>query len=100
MVSLFSDTNFEDLVSKVIHNHPSVSMSQEALKGAQEGVDGAMWQYFPTPSVDYSQGTKSTQTVAKLEQPLWTGGKLDASYNKALSGEKEAFYSRREKNIN
>ena len=97
IVSLFSDTNFEDLVSKVIHNHPSVSMSQEGLKGAQEGVEGAMWQYFPTPSVDYSQGANSTQTVAKLEQPLWTGGKLDANYNKALSSEKEALYTLEEK---
>lgn len=96
-ISLFSDTNFEDLVSKVTHNHPSISMSQEALKGTQEGVEGAMWQYFPTPSVDYSQGANSTQTVAKLEQPLWTGGKLDANYNKALSAEKEALFTLEER---
>jgi len=97
IISLFAEANFEDLVSKAMHNHPSIAMSQEAIKGAQEGVDGAMWQYFPTPSVDVSKGANSTQTVAKLEQPLWTGGKLDANYDKALSNEKEALFSLEER---
>ena len=97
IISISADTNFEDLVSKVINNHPSVAMSKETIKSSQEGINNAMWQYFPTPSVELSKGSNSNQTVAKLEQALWTGGKLDANYNKALSSEKEALFELEEK---
>lgn len=59
--SISADTNFEDLVSKVINNHPSVAMSKETIKSSQEGINSAMWQYFPTPSVELSKA----QTVIK-----------------------------------
>ena len=97
IISISADTNFEDLVSKVINNHPSVAMSKETIKSSQEGINSAMWQYFPTPSVELSKGSNSNQTVAKLEQALWTGGKLDANYNKAISSEKEALFELEEK---
>ena len=97
IISISADTNFEDLVSKVINNHPSVAMSKETIKSSQEGINSAMWQYFPTPSVELSRASNSNQTVAKLEQALWTGGKLDANYNKAISSEKEALFELEEK---
>ena len=97
IISISADTNFEDLVSKVINNHPSVAMSKETIKSSQEGINNAMWQYFPTPSVELSRASNSNQTVVKLEQALWTGGKLDANYNKALSSEKEALFELEEK---
>lgn len=97
IISISADTNFEDLVSKVINNHPSVAMSKETIKSSQEGINNAMWQYFPTPSVELSRASNSNQTVAKLEQALWTGGKLDANYNKAISSEKEALFELEEK---
>lgn len=97
IISISADTNFEDLVSKVINNHPSVAMSKETIKSSQEGINSAMWQYFPTPSVELSRASNSNQTVAKLEQALWTGGKLDANYDKALSSEKEALFELEEK---
>ena len=97
IISISADTNFEDLVSKVINNHPSVAMSKETIKSSQEGINSAMWQYFPTPSVELSKGSNSNQTVANLEQALWTGGKLDANINKAPSSEKEALFELEEK---
>ena len=97
IISISADTNFEDLVTKVINNHPSVAMSKETIKSSQEGINNAMWQYFPTPSVELSRASNSNQTVAKLEQALWTGGKLDANYNKAISSEKEALFELEEK---
>lgn len=97
IISISADTNFEDLVSKVINNHPSVAMSKETIKSSQEGINNAMWQYFPTPSVELSRASNSNQTVVKLEQALWTGGKLDANYDKALSSEKEALFELEEK---
>jgi outer membrane protein, adhesin transport system len=97
VIPIFANTSFEDLISKLIKNHPSISMSKEAIKSSKEGINNAKWQYFPTPSVEFSRGSNSNQTVVKLEQPLWTAGKLDANYNKALTSEKEALFELEEK---
>lgn len=90
---LYGDMNFEDLISKAINHHPSIQMSQDAFKMSDEELNSAKWQYFPTPSVDFSNSTKNDQVVAKLEQPLWTGGKLDSQYDMALSSKAEAGYT-------
>ena len=90
---LYGDMNFEDLISKAINHHPSIQMSQEAFKMSEEELNSAKWQYFPTPSVDFSNSTKNDQVVAKLEQPIWTGGKLDSQYDIALSSKAEAGYT-------
>ena len=68
-------------------------MSQEAFKMSEEELNSAKWQYFPTPSVDFSNSTKNDQVVAKLEQPIWTGGKLDSQYDMALSNKAESGYT-------
>ena len=85
--------NFEDLISKAINHHPSIQMSQEAFKMSEEELNSAKWQYFPTPSVDFSNSTKNDQVVAKLEQPIWTGGKLDSQYDMALSNKTESGHT-------
>lgn len=90
---LYGDMNFEDLISKAINHHPSIQMSQEAFKMSEEELNSAKWQYFPTPSVDFSNSTKNDQVVAKLEQPIWTGGKLDSQYDMALSNKAESGYT-------
>lgn len=87
---LYGDMNFEDLISKAINHHPSIQMSQEAFKMSEEELNSAKWQYFLTPSVDFSNSTKNDQVVAKLEQPIWTGGKLDSQYDMALSNKTES----------
>ena len=90
---LYGDMNFEDLISKAINHHPSIQMSQEAFKMSEEELNSAKWQYFPTPSVDFSNSTKNDQVVAKLEQPIWTGGKLDSQYDMALSNKAESGHT-------
>ena len=90
---LYGDMNFEDLISKAVNHHPSIQMSQEAFKISEEELNSAKWQYFPTPSVDFSNSSKNNEVVAKLEQPLWTGGKLDSQYDIALSSKAEAGYT-------
>jgi adhesin transport system outer membrane protein len=90
---LYGDMNFEDLISKAVNHHPSIQTSQEAFKMSDEELNSAKWQYFPTPSVDFSNSSKNDQVVAKLEQPLWTGGKLDSQYDIALANKAEAGYT-------
>ncbi len=83
-------TDSDELLSQLLSNHPSVKMSQEVIKGAKERVDSAYWGFFPTPSVDVSGKDSDRHTaVARLDQPIWTGGKLTSKYDMATSKEKE-----------
>lgn len=81
---------FEQLVLDGLETHPSIDMSRESIKSAEFEVDSARWGYFPSPSVDYSlkSGSKK-QLIARLDQPIWTGGKIDSAYDKAKALHKE-----------
>lgn len=79
---------------KGLGTHPSVSMSKDIIKGAEYREDSAFWGYFPTPSVDVSAKDSDTyQTTLRLDQPIWTGGKLDSAYDRAKAEKNEAFQS-------
>lgn len=88
------NVNFIDLLHEGLKFHPSIAMSKDILRGAEFGVDSAFWGYFPTPSVDVSAvDANKMQTVIRLDQPIWTGGKLDAAYHKAQAGKDEALHN-------
>jgi len=63
------------------------------LQSALAGVDSARWQFYPTPSVAVESASASstdsaysgdkTVTILRLQQPLWTGGRLTAGLQKA-----------------
>lgn len=85
-------TDSDKLLSQLITNHPSIKMSQEVIKGAKERVDSAFWGYFPTPSIDVSVRDEDRNlTTARIEQPIWTGGKITSKYDIATSKEKETI---------
>ncbi len=83
----------KDLLNASYQNYPSIKASKQMLLGAKAQVESANWNYFPTPSVDFSQKSGRNGTTFRLDQPLWTGGKLDAASEFALSKEDEAQYS-------
>ncbi len=91
------ETKTNEILTRLVENHPNLKMSQEILKGSTEKIDAAMWNFYPTPSLDISARDEDRHTVvARLEQPLWTGGKLTSNYNIAISRDKENFYSLQE----
>lgn len=75
-------------------NHPSVRNQLAQRRAAQKNVDAAKWQFYPTPSVsvegvnassdDPSYRGDSKVTYLRLQQPLWTGGRLTSNQDKAL----------------
>lgn len=84
--------NVRYLLSTAYKHYPSIRASQRALLGAKAQVESAKWNYFPTPSVDVSQGSGGrTGGTIRLDQPLWTGGKLDALNDLATSKERQAY---------
>ncbi len=83
----------ETLMNGSFKTYPSIQSSRYIIQGADASLEGAKWNYFPTPSVDVSQGSGRTGTTIRLDQPLWTGGKLDATFDIAQSRKNEAEFA-------
>jgi len=77
--------------------HPSIAAQRAQNESAQQGVDAAKWQFFPTPSVSTERASASSNdttyghgdpqvTTLRIQQPLWTGGRLTAGLEKARAG--------------
>ena len=85
------------LVNEVLATHPSLRAQRSLGQVSEKSVESARWQYFPTPSVStelagasakdaaYGNGSNSVTTL-RLQQPLWTGGRLAAGVEKAEAG--------------
>lgn len=74
----------KNLIKEAIEKSPAVLSKDSAVLAALSSEDGSKWQYFPTPSISTEQGSSGQNvTVAKLQQPLWAGGRIDAEYDKA-----------------
>lgn len=80
----------EYLIAQILKTHPNIQSADMALRASGYAVDGAKWGYFPTPSVQVDQQGGKRSFTARLEQPIWTGGKIDAGVNIAKSQQKEA----------
>lgn len=83
-----------NLVNEALESHPSIRAQRSLERASENGVDAARWQYFPKPSISSEQvGTSardasygnggSRVTTLRLEQPIWTGGRLKAGVEKA-----------------
>ena len=68
----------EQLLDLAYKNYPSIQASKQLILSAEEQKKSAKWNYFPTPSIDLSQRSGYQSRVLRLDQPLWTGGKLTA----------------------
>ena len=83
----------ERLMALALASHPSAQSQRAQLQSAQSGLESARWQFYPTPSIAVEQAhTASTDpsyrgdnrvATLRLQQPLYTGGRLSASMGKA-----------------
>jgi len=71
-----ADTTLKQLLSEALQNHPTVLQARSQAQAAGFDVEAAQWGRFPTVSSQLRSDTNLTQSLAKVEQPLWTGGKL------------------------
>ncbi len=83
----------KSLLEAAYRNYPSIQASRQMILGADAQVESAKWNYFPTPSVDISQRSGRNGTTFRLDQPLWTGGRIDAMNDLAASRQEEAQYT-------
>ena len=77
------------MLPDMLDQHPAVRAADQQRQAAAQEVEGARWQYFPTPSIGVENGNQTNRLLdsktrfARLQQPLWTGGRLTAQTERA-----------------
>lgn len=78
------------LLELALVQHPVVLQAREKLEAAGYDVEGAKWGRFPTLSSETRAPRNSSQSITKLEQPLWSGGRISAQIDISEANERVA----------
>ena len=73
-----SEMSLAQLLEAAMLKHPSVMQARSQAQAAGFEVDATRWSRYPSLSTELRSDTGASQSVAKLEQPVWTAGKITA----------------------
>ena len=95
-----ADLTLRQLLEIAADKHPSVLQARTQAQAAGFDIESARWGRFPTVSTQLRSDTNLNQSLTKVEQPLWTGGKLtsrialsEANLLAAQAGVREAEFN-------
>ena len=84
-------STFEQIASSALATHPAIQSRFSSATAAKAELEGASWQRYPTPSVEVDSDNRgATTSLLRLQQPLWTGGRIEAGIDAAGSRHKAA----------
>ncbi|MFM1880964.1 MAG: hypothetical protein RLZZ344_1198 [Pseudomonadota bacterium] len=79
-----------DVLQKALSDHPAIKARQSDRNAAGFDLDGAKWGRFPSITVTAQADENSNQPnvardqrVARLEQPIWAGGRISSTIDLA-----------------
>jgi len=74
---------------EMLAQHPLAQSAEQQRLAARQELQSAQWQFFPTPSLGMENSNQTNPNLdsqyrfARLQQPLWTGGRLTAQRQRA-----------------
>lgn len=75
---------FESALAAALATHPAVLGKRASVEAATAELDEARWQRFPSPSFETNQYANGGLTnVLRVDQPVWTGGRISAGISGA-----------------
>lgn len=76
--------NFDQLIQATLASHPLVLGKRSAQAAARAEREGAEWQRYPAPSLEASTQSGGAGLL-RIEQSLWSGGRISAGIDAAGS---------------
>lgn len=77
---------FDQAMQAALSSHPLVAGKRSAQAAAKAEREGAEWQRYPTPSIETNtQIGGQNASLLRVDQPLWTGGRITAGIEAAGS---------------
>lgn len=88
---------FPELLQHASAAHPSVLAQRASADAAGADYESALWQRYPSPSLEAIAGGErnvpGTTSRLRLQQPLWTGGRISAGIDGSLSRKDASGYA-------
>ncbi len=88
-----SDAALEALIAQAMVTSPLVGARRSDVSAAGHDVQTARWQYAPSLSTQLQKGSGSADmygSALRADQPLWTGGRLNADLDTAAARQQSA----------
>ncbi|MDP1524568.1 MAG: TolC family protein [Rhodocyclaceae bacterium] len=83
--------SFDVLAHQTLATHPGITAKRASLEAAKADLAGANWQRFPTPSIEAGAGSgQGGFGTFRVQQPIWTGGRISAGIEGADAHRKAA----------
>mgnify|MGYP000464505159 CR=1 FL=1 len=76
-VTRAQEVRLTSLLQLAMVQHPTILQSRSQSQAAGYDLAAAKWGRFPTLSSEMRSDSTYTQSIARLEQPLWAGGRID-----------------------
>lgn len=95
-----AQTGLQTLLAKALSQHPTVVQARNQAKASGLERTSAQWSRFPTLSSELRSETGPAQNITRLEQPLWTGGKVSGQIQAAQANERAALAQVEEAELN
>ena len=75
---------FDRVLQATLQSHPALMAKRATQTAAQADQRGAQWQRYPSVSAEATTQEGGAQaSLLRLEQPVWTGGRITAGINAA-----------------
>lgn len=77
-------TTYDQVLAAALTKHPAVLGKRSLQASAQADKEGAEWARYPTPSVEATRrGGTDGAGLLRIDQPLWTGGRITSGIDVA-----------------
>jgi adhesin transport system outer membrane protein len=90
----------EDTLAAVLRaavvSHPTIKAREGDWQAAGFELEGAQWGWFPTVSAEAQADSSRPQTALRVQQPLWSGGRIESQIDVAGSARDAAQAAVRE----
>lgn len=79
-------STFGQVLQSALGSHPAIIGKRSAQEAARADQKGAEWLRYPTPSIEAATQTDGKESgLVRIEQPLWSGGRITAAIGAAGS---------------
>jgi adhesin transport system outer membrane protein len=82
--------NLDTVLREAVTQHPDVRNRRDERQAASDRLEGARWGRFPSLSGEAQTQPGGPQSLVKLEQPLWFGGRIGGQINASTADLKVA----------